>query len=88
MRVIHRLVGYDQKTDRAKVSFKVAGRLLSNAKRIAKVPNDDPQAVWSYPLSPDQVSELAKLIGARLDPAEVEYFLEAFADSTPKGRAA
>ena len=55
MRVIHRLVGYDQKTDRAKVSFKDAGRLLSNAKRIAKVPNDDPQAVWSYPLSPDQV---------------------------------
>jgi hypothetical protein len=88
MKVIHRLVGYDQKTDRAKVSFKVADRLLSNAKRIAKVPNDDPQAVWSYPLSPDQVRELAKLIGAELDPGQAEYFLEAFADLTPKGRAA
>jgi hypothetical protein len=88
MRVIHRLVGYDQKTDRAKVSFKVAERLLSDAKRIAKVPNDDPQAVWSYPLSTDQVSELARLIGAQLDPGEAEYFLEAFAKATPKGRAA
>jgi hypothetical protein len=88
MKVIHRLVGYDQKIDRAKVSLKVADRLRSNAKRIAKVPNDDPQAVWSYPLSPDQVRKLAKLVGAELDPRQAEYFLEAFADLKPKGRAA
>jgi hypothetical protein len=88
MRVIHRLVGYDQKTDRATVSFKVADRLLSDAKRIAKVPNDDPQAVWSYPLSPDQVCRLAKLIRAQVDPGQAEFFLEAFADPAPTGRVA
>jgi hypothetical protein len=85
---IHRLVGYDQKTDRVKVSFNVADHLLGDAKRIAKVPNDDPQAVWSYPLGRDQVCQLAKLIRARVDPGQAEFFLEAFADSGPTDRLA
>ena len=88
MGVIHRLVGYDQKTDRVKVSFNVADHLLGDAKSIANVPNDDPQAVWSYALSRDQVYRLAKLIRARVDPGQAEFFLEAFADSAVPDRLA
>lgn len=86
MKVIHCLVGYDKKTDRAKVRFAIADRLLSDAKRIAKVPKDDPEAVWSYPLAPEQVREMANLIGANLELGKSEFFLEAFSDANPQGR--
>jgi len=84
MKVTHRLVGYDKKTDRAKVRFDIADRLLDDAKRIAKVPADDPEAVWSYPLTPHQVRKLAQLLGADFDLGKSEFFLEAFAEPKPK----
>jgi hypothetical protein len=87
MKVIHCLVGYDKKTDRAKVRFAIADRLLSDAKRIAKVPEDDPEAVWSYPLTSEQVHEMADLIGANLELRKSEFFLEAFSESNPQDRA-
>ena len=87
MKVIHRLVGYDKTTDRAKVRFDIADRFIGDAKRIAKVPDDDPQAVWSYPLTPEQVRKMAKLIGAELDLGKSEFFLEAFSGSNPQDRA-
>jgi hypothetical protein len=80
MKVIHRLVGYDPKTDRMKLKIDIAERLLGDAKRIAGVPDDDPDAAWSYPLSRSQVRAVAALIGAQLDPDNAEFFLEAFGD--------
>jgi hypothetical protein len=80
MKVIHRLVGYDPKTDRMKLKINIADRLLGDAKRIAGVPDDDPDAAWSYPLSHSPVRAVATLIGAQLDPDNAEFFLEAFAD--------
>jgi hypothetical protein len=88
MRVVHRLVGYDRRTDRATVRFDVPGKLLPAAFRIAQVPGDDPDAVWSYPLCSDQARELADLIGAKLDADGAEFFLEAFADPAPNGTVA
>jgi len=79
MQVVHRLVGYDRDTDRAAIQFDVPDELLSEAKRIARVPDDDPDAAWSYPLANDQAGALAVLIGARLDAGNAEFFLEAFA---------
>ncbi|HTT80484.1 MAG TPA: hypothetical protein VMF86_12475 [Stellaceae bacterium] len=73
------MVGYDRQTDRANIRFDVPRRLLSEAKRIAQVPDDDPQAAWSYPLSIDQTRDVAALIGAAVDPNHGEFFLEAFA---------
>ena len=84
MKVIHRLVGYDRKTDRAKVRFDIADRLLDDARRIAKVPDDDPKAVWSYPLSADQARELAELIGAEFELGKSDFFLEAFTEPNSK----
>jgi hypothetical protein len=87
MKVLHCLVGYDKKTDRAKVRFAIADRLLGDAKRIAKVPEDDPEAVWSYPLTPEQVRKMGNLIGANLELEKSEFFLEAFTDANPQDRA-
>ena len=79
MIVNHRLVGYDRRTDRATQSFDVADRVLPMVKRIAQVPEDDPNAAWSYPLASEQVRQVADLIGATVDPESAEFFLEAFA---------
>jgi len=87
MQVIHRLVGYDRRTDRPRVRFDVPNTVLPQAKRIAQVPEDDPEAMWSYPLSQTQARHLAHLIGAQIDPGESEFFLESFADSASLGRS-
>lgn len=79
MHVVHRLVGYDQDTDRVKVKWEIPPDLLPEAKRIARVGEDDPEAAWSYPLSSSQARKMADLIGAGLQSDRVEFFLEAFA---------
>jgi hypothetical protein len=65
MKVIHRLVGYDRRTDQMKVRYEIPSDTLAEAKRIAGVASDDPGAAWSYPLSVDQARAIAKLIRAR-----------------------
>jgi hypothetical protein len=87
MRVTHCLVGYDRDTDQPRERLDIPDDLLEDAKRIAQVPGDDPDAAWSYPLSEAQARSLAKLIGAELDPGAAEFFLEAFADHVSTGAA-
>lgn len=84
MTVKHRLIGYDVQTDRQIVRFDIDARLMDQAKRIARVSDDDPEAVWSYPLSRDQVRNLAKLIAAEIDRDRAEFFLEAFLVASPE----
>jgi hypothetical protein len=87
MRLIHRLVGYDAKTDRMKIGFDIPDHLLPDAKQIAHVHEDDADAAWSYPLSSEQARRLATLIGVPLDGDGAEFFLEAFADPVATGAA-
>jgi hypothetical protein len=79
MQLIHRLVGYDRRTDRLKQRFNIPTSRLADVKRIADVPQDDPDAVWSYQLSAAQARQVASVISSKLDP-DAEFFLEAFAD--------
>ena len=78
-RVIHRLVGYDRRTDRITVQFDIPNELMPEVKKIAKVTADDPDAVWSYPLSKAGTGRVAALIGAKLPDDNAEFFVEAFA---------
>src|SRR6202040_1992936 len=80
MKAIHRLVGYDRGTDQMKVRYEIPSDTLAEAKRIAGVASDDPGATWSYPLSADQARAIATLIRAPIDPDDLEFFLEPFAD--------
>ena len=64
MRVIHRLVAYDRQSERMKMRFDIPEERLPDAKKLAQVPDDDPEASWSYPLTKAQASWLATLIGA------------------------
>lgn len=83
MRVIHRLVGYDRQTDRMKLRFEIPEHLMGQAKKLAKVPADDPQAAWSYPLTEAKARRLARLIGAEAEIGDAEFYLEAFAEPQP-----
>ena len=51
MRIIHRLVGYDRQTERLRLRFDIPDHLMPEAKKIVRVPADDPDAAWSYPLT-------------------------------------
>ena len=80
MPIIHSLVGYDSQTDRMVARLDIPDHLMPDAKKIAKVPADDPDAAWSYPLTEAKTRRIARLIGAQADPVEAEFYLEAFAD--------
>jgi hypothetical protein len=87
MKVVHRLVGYDRHTDRVKASCDIPPDVLAEAKRIAGVSPDDPDAAWSYPLSTNQARAIAQLIRVEIDRDRLEFFLEPFADSTARSGA-
>jgi hypothetical protein len=80
MKVIHRLVGYDRRTDQMKVRYEIPSDTLAEAKRVVGVASDDPGAAWSYPLSPDQARAIAGLIRAPIVLIPWNSFLEPFAD--------
>jgi hypothetical protein len=76
--VTHRLVGYD-KMGRVAVEHEVNDHLLEFAKHIAGVGEDDPQAVLCYRLEPPAAGNIARAIGAKIDPGTLTFFLEGFA---------
>lgn len=80
MTVVHRLVGYDRRTDRMRTRCDIPHNVLAEAKRIAGVAPDDPDAAWSYPLSAARARAMAQLIRAEIDPDHFEFYLEPFAD--------
>ena len=79
MHVTHSLVGYDRNTDRMKCRLDIPNNLIPEVKRIIKVPADDPEAAWSYPLTKTKARRLASLLHAETNPVDAEFFLEAFA---------
>ena len=80
MKVIHHLVGYDRRTDRMKARYEIPSGMLAEAKRVAGVASDDPDAAWSYPLSADHARAVAALNQAPIHPDRLEFFLEPSAD--------
>jgi hypothetical protein len=54
MSLVHRLVGYDRRTDRMKTRCDIPPDRLAEAERVAGVAPDDPDAAWSYALSATQ----------------------------------
>jgi hypothetical protein len=87
MKAVHRLVGYDRTTDRIKEQFDVPAEFPAEIKRIAGVADDDPEAAWSYPLSPNQAQAIARIICARIGAQGLEFFVEPFADATAENVA-
>jgi len=78
--ITHRLVGYDRTTERVVDEYDVPDAVLRQAKDIAKVPADDPDAALCYgPLAPNAARDLAGWIKAGINTDTRDYFLEGFA---------
>jgi hypothetical protein len=80
-RIAHLLVGYDRLTERVAEEIAVPDAVLPEAKHLAGVPEDDPDAIMCYPLDALRAHDLASMLNARIDTDRREYFLEGFAAS-------
>jgi hypothetical protein len=78
-RITHSLVGYDRQTERVAEEFEVPDTVLRRARKLARVPDDDPAAIMCYPLDAPAARDLADILRARIDPERRDYFLEGFA---------
>lgn len=78
MNVVHRLVGYDRKTQSIAFEKDIPRDRLGTVKKIANVPPTDPDAVHDYELTTMQARDLAGYLGAAIDADRLQFFLEAF----------
>jgi hypothetical protein len=78
-RIIHSLVGYDRLTERVAEEFDIPDAVMPKAKHLARVPDDDPDAMMCYPLDASRAHDLAVILNARIDTDRRDYFLEGFA---------
>jgi hypothetical protein len=78
-RITHRLVGYDR--GHVAVEYDIPNRLLEHAKRVANVGADDPEALLCYRLDTLQARELGAAIGAKINPDQLNFYLEGFAEA-------
>jgi len=84
MKVIHRLVGYNAKTDAMEYRRDIPPAALGPVKRIAEVPPSDPEITDAYSLTAEQAQNVAAAIGVELDRRPLDYFIESFAQSAAK----
>lgn len=78
--VVHRLTGYDRKTELLAIRRDIPREDISRVKEIARVGPDDPDAIGSYPLDPERAQEIARLLSLTTDAGEYDFFLEPFAE--------
>jgi hypothetical protein len=74
------LTGYDKNTEvvRVEIDLGLEDREVDSVKLIAGVPPEDPDVLGSYPLSEQQVIQIAGVAGRPLNPRLYNYFLEAY----------
>jgi hypothetical protein len=80
MTVIHRVTGYDKRTELLEVEYDVPEQKFSAIREIVQVPLDDPQAVGSYPLDADAVQQVGRKLDRVLSADAYDWFLEPFAE--------
>ena len=76
MTIAHQLVGYDIRTERLSVAMTVPAHKFKAAAEIAGVPEEDAEAIGSYPLEEEQAERIARLIGQHVASRALAYFLE------------
>lgn len=80
-----KLTAYDKETERLVAAAALPAGVVTEARRIAKVPSSDPELQGVYPLTGEQVAAIATKAGIKLDPDKFDYCLEAVMPG-PAGR--
>lgn len=81
-----KLTAYDKQTELLAAVFAVPRHSIGYARRVAGVPDTDPRLLGVYPLTPEQVTQIAQKVSLSLDPARYDFCLESFAPAR-KSRA-
>ena len=77
MRISYRLAAFDRQTDEWVGSQVIPAELVSEIKKIAKIPPADDGA-GDYPLDTEQVYKIAKRLGMTFHPESLDYFIEPY----------
>ncbi len=88
MSVVHRLTGYDKKTEWLALEYDIPASKLRHAKELAGVRHEDIDAVGSYPLSISQARSLARLVNQMINVDRYSWFLEPFDENNAGNTAA
>jgi hypothetical protein len=84
-----KLTGYDKRSEFLSVALPVPPNVIGEARRIAGVPETDPDILGVYPLTAQQAAAIASKAALLLDPAAYDYCLEAIArDDRPQAHIA
>jgi len=78
MTVTLQLTGYDKTTDTVQVEYVLPPGEADQVKKLAGVSAEDPDVAGAYPLTEDQVVEIAGIAETSLNPRQYHYFLEAY----------
>jgi hypothetical protein len=85
MRISYRLTAFDRQTEEAIGSQVIPAELVSEIRKIAKIPASDDGA-GDFLLDAEQVSKIAKRLGINVHPESADYFIEPFVEQTGSAR--
>ncbi|HEX4113681.1 MAG TPA: hypothetical protein VH020_14205 [Stellaceae bacterium] len=80
MKINHQIIGYDRDTDDLAVEYDIPPACLDQVGAVIGIAPEDPQLVGSYPLIPDQVRRIAKILRRQIDSEKFDFFIEPYAD--------
>jgi len=86
MSVMYEVTGYDRNTGRLVTFYDVPERTVPSVKELAGVPSSD-DGLGAYPLNHCQLAAVANVLGAQIESADLDYFLEAYDGGTNQSAA-
>ncbi len=78
MTALHKITGYEKRTERLERALAIPSDRLSDVMALAKVPPLDEGALGSYPLDATAVHQVSLKFGTILNAAAFDWFLEPF----------
>lgn len=76
MSVVHRVTGYDKRTEALEREVDIPADLVAEARRLANAPEDPAQAPGAFPLSGSTVVRLSAMLGLPMSQDRYDWFLE------------
>lgn len=77
MAIVYKLVGFNRKTEALALDYVIPAEKVQQAKTIAGTANN-PAIIADWPLSRDQASAIAALVGVEVESGKYDWALEPY----------